>query len=242
MDSKGQIAGLRARIAELESEQAAMEGFAAMAAHELLTPVVMMDACAATVSERLNGNGHDESLRDLEALRRAASRSRLLVETMLHHARVHDLPLERGPVELGKLVGDCVALLGPELRRRETQIDSAPLPTVDADEPLLHAVYMNLLVNALKYGPRSGAVIHLDADSEPGAWRLAVESEGEPVPAEDRERIFQPYRRGSGERRARGSGLGLSICRDIVVRHGGEIGVAPGDGGGNRFFFTLPQK
>jgi signal transduction histidine kinase len=240
MDSQGQIAGLRARIAELESEQAAMEGFAAMAAHELLTPVVMMDACAATVSERLNGNGngngngHDESLRDLEALRRAASRSRLLVETLLHHARVHDLPLERGPVELGQLVGDCVALLGPELRRRETQIDSAPLPTVDADEPLLHAVYMNLLVNALKYGPRCGAVIHLDADSEPGAWRLAVESEGETVPAEDRERIFQPY--------ARGSGLGLSICREIVVRHGGEIGVAPGDGGGNRFFFTLPQK
>ena len=73
------------------------------------------------------------------------------------------------------------------------------------------------------------------------AWQLGVESEGEPIPDADRERIFQPYRRGTGERRARGSGLGLSICREIVERHGGELGVMPVEGG-NRFQFTLPAE
>jgi signal transduction histidine kinase len=73
------------------------------------------------------------------------------------------------------------------------------------------------------------------------AWELGIESEGEPVPAADRERIFKPYCRGNGERRARGSGLGLSICREIVERHGGEIGVVP-LAAGNRFQFTLPAE
>ena len=59
-------------------------------------------------------------------------------------------------------------------------------------------------------------------------------------PATDRERIFRPYERGPDERRARGGGLGLAICREIVERHGGEIGVAPTEDGDNRFAFTLP--
>ena len=76
---------------------------------------------------------------------------------------------------------------------------------------------------------------------EPGAWRLYVESEGEPIAPADRERIFEPYRRGRGERRVPGSGLGLTISRQIVERHGGVIGVAPGhDGTGNCFSLTLP--
>jgi signal transduction histidine kinase len=243
MDPDQDMDGLRARIAELEREKAALERFAAQAAHELLTPVVMMDACAATVGERLEGDDdHADSRGDLDALRRAAARSRLLVETLLHHARVNGRPLERRPVDSGLVVGDCLALLGPELRRRSTAVNAARLPTVEAEEPLLHAVFMNLLVNALKYGPRRDATISVGATPEPQMWRFAVESQGEPVASEDRERIFQPYRRGREERRTRGSGLGLSICRDIVRLHGGEIGVGPAEGGGNRFFFTLPQK
>ncbi|HEX2412747.1 MAG TPA: ATP-binding protein, partial [Solirubrobacteraceae bacterium] len=59
-------------------------------------------------------------------------------------------------------------------------------------------------------------------------------------PPEDRTRIFEPYQRVQGERRIRGAGLGLTICRRIVERHGGHIGVVPAAGGGNRFYFTLP--
>jgi signal transduction histidine kinase len=242
MDPLTEIANLRERVSRLEREKADVEGFAAMAAHELLTPVVMMDACAATVSDRLDADDrHAESRRDLDALRRGAARSRLLVETLLHHARVSDRPLRRVPVDTGALVADCLTLLAPDVRRRDAVIHAGPLPTVEAEEPLLGAVFMNLLVNALKYGPRCGASVAVGADPEPGRWRFAVASGGEAIPAADRERIFEAYRRGSGERRARGSGLGLFICREIVVRHGGTIGVAPSNGGGNRFFFTLPR-
>ena len=64
--------------------------------------------------------------------------------------------------------------------------------------------------------------------------------DGTPITDDERARIFEPFRRGRRERRARGAGLGLTICRRIVERHGGHIGVAAGAPGGNAFFFTLP--
>ena len=71
-------------------------------------------------------------------------------------------------------------------------------------------------------------------------WRLSVQSQGPMIPVQDRNRIFEPYNRGRGERRARGAGLGLTICRQIVERHGGQIGVTATAQGENRFSFTLP--
>ncbi len=239
MDSQAEIARLRTRVTELEHEKEAVERFAAMAAHELLTPVVLMDACAATVCDRLNGDRHAESREELHVLRRGAAQSRLLVETLLQHAAFKGHPLQRRPVTLRPLVCDCVAVLAPEIRRHGTTVEIGPLPRLAVEERLIGSVFMNLFTNALKYGPRAGGRIAVGAVRVARVWRIGVESEGEPIPPADRERIFEPYQRGNGERRARGSGLGLTICREIVERHGGELGVEPMDGG-NRFQFTLP--
>src|SRR5215207_149260 len=159
MDEHGEIVRLRERISDLEHEKAAVEGFAAVAAHELLTPVVLMDACAASVRDRLDERDA-ESLEELDTLRRGAARSRLLAETLLSHAASKDRPLQRRPVDVDALVRDCIALLASEIRRRKAQlVITRPLPLVDADESLIAAVFMNLLVNALKYGPRQGATV-----------------------------------------------------------------------------------
>lgn len=244
MESQAEIIRLRTRVTELEREKEAVERFAAVAAHELLTPVVMIDACAATVADQLDGDErHLESRHDLEVLRRGCMQSRLLVESLLHHAAGADRPLRIRLVALQELVGDCVALLEPEIRARRVSVEIGELPVVRGEPPLIAAVMNNLLVNALKYGPRGRATIRVGAERDGAAWRVHVESDGEPIPPEDRERIFRPRTRGRGERRARGCGLGLTICREIVERHGGQIGVTPAEGGrGNRFAFTLPVE
>ena len=240
MDEHGEISRLRDRISELEREKEAVEGFAAVAAHELLTPVVMMDACAATVCDRLNGELDADSRRDLDALRRGAARSRLLVETLLQHARVNARPMERTWVDAGRLVRECESVVAPELRARGAAIEVGPLPQVWAQEELLGAVFMNLLVNALKYGPRQGGTVRVRGGSTFAGWRFSVRSEGQPIPFADRRRIFEPYQRGRGERRVRGGGLGLSICREIVERHGGQLRLTASGNAGNVFTFTLP--
>src|SRR3954452_8621608 len=106
MDCQAEIDRLRARIAELESEKTEVEGFAAAAAHELLTPVVMIDACAATVSDRLGEEIHADTRHDLARLRRGCAQSRLLVDTLLRHAAFRYRPLQTREVERDGLVAE----------------------------------------------------------------------------------------------------------------------------------------
>ena len=231
---------LAARVEELERENAAIEAFAAVAAHELVEPLLIAETYAAMISERLDEEHHAEERRDLAALGRTASRTRLLLEALLQDARAAEQQLARRPVHLDAVVEGCLSVLRPEFEARDARLEVGALPVVRGNEPLLNGLFTNLLINALKYSPRRGAEILIDATREGRIWHLGVESEGPTIPPEDRQRIFDPYQRGRGERRARGTGLGLAICRRIVERHGGHIGVAPGVAGGNRFFFTLP--
>jgi signal transduction histidine kinase len=237
---EAEVAQLRSRVEALEREKANLEIFSAVAAHELLTPVVMIDACAAMVADRLDEALHPESHQDLDNMRRGAARTRLLVETLLHHARgPRRVPL-REPVPVDGVLRECVTLLRAEIRAREADVRVEPLPEVHAEEPLLGCLFGNLLANALRYGPRERGTVRVGGAAENGGWRFWVDSQGRPIPGEQREALFEPYRRGPGERRAHGAGLGLAICRYIVERHDGRIGVAPAPDGGNRFWFTLP--
>jgi signal transduction histidine kinase len=214
------------------------ETMLAAAAHELVEPLIAMDVYAASMSDRLNGRLDHASREELERLRVGVCRARLLAETLLHQGP--ERALTRAPVDVGEVVRDCVHLLECEIRLREAVVEVGELPIVDGDESLLRALFANLLRNALKYGPRRGGTIAVDATAAPGSWRFAVRSDGTPIPEADGERIFDAYERGPHERRTRGVGLGLTICRYVVERHGGTIDVTPVPGG-NRFHFTLPR-
>jgi chemotaxis family two-component system sensor kinase Cph1 len=231
---------LSARVEQLETEKAALEAFAGVAAHELVEPLVITEAYATMIAERLDETEHAESRRDLAALSRTVSRTRLLLEALLHDARATEHHLPSRHVDLQRLASECLELLAAEIRAREASVTVGELPVVSGNEALLSGLFTNLLMNALKYSPRAGAEIAVDALRAGDEWRVWVDSEGPTIPAEDRDRIFRPYERGTGERRARGAGLGLAICRRIVERHGGRLGVMPAPQGGNRFFFTLP--
>src|SRR5512132_4270238 len=112
------IERLRARIAELEREKAATEAFAAEAAHELLTPLVMIAAYATMAAEQLDDEFDADALRNLDALQRGAVRTRMLVETLLHAASSPGGPLRRSVVDLNTVLGDCLSLLAPEIHSR----------------------------------------------------------------------------------------------------------------------------
>jgi signal transduction histidine kinase len=236
-----EVERLSARVEELEREREQVEAFAAVAAHELVEPLVMTEAYASIISDRLSEPEHAASRADLEALGRAVARLRLLTESVLHEARSRTNHLNLSDIAVDSLVADCVVLLKPEIDARDARLQVDALPDAVADEALLGGVFTNLLVNALKYSPRRGAHIRVGGEATPAGPRYFVDSEGPTIAESDRDRIFDTFQRGRDERRAHGSGLGLSICRRIVTRHGGVIGVEPAPGGGNRFHFTVPS-
>lgn len=235
------LAELTARVRELELERDALRDFAAGAAHELVAPLVMIEAYSTMAPLNLDPAAHREARLDVEAIGRIAARARLLVEALLAEAVARDEPLSLRPVDLATVLADVEHTVAPELAAQDAVVESGELPTVPGEPALLRAVFMNLVVNALRYAPRGNVRLRVGAWRGPaGHWTVAVDSNGPTVSTTDRERIFEPYQRGQGERRTRGAGLGLAICRRIVERHGGEIGVAPRNDG-NRFWFTLPE-
>jgi light-regulated signal transduction histidine kinase (bacteriophytochrome) len=235
-----EIERLQSRVAELERDKAELEAFAAVAAHELVEPLIMTEAYAAMVCEQLDEDLFPQAREDLEAMQCGAARTRLLAETLLQDARSGGRHLKRRPVDLNTVVRGSLTLLQPEIRARGACIEIDELPEVLGDEALLGGVFTNLLINALKYSPRRETIIRVTVAAHGADWLFEVESGGRTIAPQDRLRIFEPFRRGPAERRARGAGLGLAICRRIVERHGGQIGVTAADGPGNRFFFTLP--
>ena len=223
-----------------ERERAAIELFVGTAAHELMEPLITAEMLARSIEEQLEDRADAATRSDLERLIRGVSRMRLLVGTLLLDARSPGRPLERRPVSLEVLVRDSIELLEVEIRARDARILAVDLPVVEGDAAMLAAVVNNLLINALRYGPRENGEVRIEARRERDDWQISVTSQGATLSMHDRARIFEPYRRGTQERRVAGAGLGLSVCRSFVERHGGVIGVAPAAAGGNRFHFTIP--
>jgi signal transduction histidine kinase len=234
---------LRHRVEELEAlvealsdQSRAMEGFAAAAAHQLSEPLIVAESGTIMIAEEL-GEGLDPDLRArLDAIGRGAARARQMVDALLMDARARG-GVELEPVRTESVVARVLDDLRPQMRERWVIAEIGTLPTVRAERRLLAVIYHNLITNALKYGP-SGGCIRLDAERHDGDWRLTVTSGGAPLAEHEIQRIFEPWRRIPGERRAPGSGLGLAIFARLVERLGGTVGVQPLPHG-NTFYFDL---
>jgi light-regulated signal transduction histidine kinase (bacteriophytochrome) len=237
---EAELVRLSARVEELERERAHFKELTAMAAHELLKPLVMNAAYAKLVSERAGHALDVGSRRDLDAIVRISSGVRLLVERLLADAYGGGRPLNREWVDLSAVVGDCLQMLEPEMATRSARLHIDPMPVIEGDAALLKGVFSNLLSNALKYGPTSGGDVHVSVERSEAGWTFAVQSAGPAISEQARERIFDAWERGEDEGRTTGAGLGLAVVRRIVERHGGHVGVTSPSESANTFFFTLP--
>jgi signal transduction histidine kinase len=231
---------LQARLAELERHNAQLDRFAATVAHELRAPLIAADGYLTLLEEDLGAALHGRAREDFDRVRRETRRIRMLTETLLEQARSRAESLSRRPVAVDRLVAEAVASLDAEIAAHGAEVSVGPLPTVSGDPRMLAIVIANLLSNALRYGLRDGGVIRLAGRHLGDRARIEVENDGATIDATERARIFEPFTRSRGERRADGLGLGLAICRMIVEQHGGAIGVEPLPRG-NRFWLTLPD-
>ena len=119
-----------------------------------------------------------------------------------------------------------------------TQIDARP--TLAMRPEALRHLLLNLLDNAVKYGPNEQTV-RVSLAQRDGEAVLSVADEGPGVPVREREQIWTPFVRGAAARAKGGSGIGLTIVRDVVEQHGGRCWVEPASpSGGARFVITLP--
>lgn len=221
-------------VSEARASEAAMRTFLADASHELRTPVAALQATA----ERLLRDQPARPARDaIEAqLARDSGRLGHLIDDLLNLARLdaRERP-HREPVDLGDLASAAVAATPTtDPVARVELLTNGPVPAMGDREALQSAV-RNLLANALAV---ADTVVVEVTQTEDGPT-ISVTDNGPGVPADQRERIFEPFVRLPRSPRG-GTGLGLAIVRRTIESHGGTITCDPSPSGGARFTLRLP--
>jgi two-component system sensor histidine kinase KdpD len=208
-------------------------------AHEFKTPLTSIKAAASSILDE--GPAVQKEL--VTIIEEESDRLDSLVTETIRMARIEagDLRLEKHPQVVADLISAALQKLRILLEDRDVRIEArSDLPQVIADGELVGLTIRQLITNALKYAnPESPIVI--GARAEDGFVKIQVKDSGPGIAAKDLSRIFEKYYRVEDSTgRIPGTGMGLTIARDIVKAHGGEIGVESVEGQGSEFFFTLP--
>ncbi len=226
---------LKMERAVAERERLASLGvLAAGVAHEVNTPIAGLSSYAQILlAETSPGDPRYPILKKME---RQTFRAAHLVNNLLEFAR----PRARAalPTDLNEVLANAAESVETSFGSRRLTISDAPAGSVEvlADPRELEQVFVNLLINARDASPEDG-VITCELSQQNGHARVAISDRGAGVPAEAGEKLFQPF---FTTKKSGGTGLGLAISRDIIRRYGGEMGLAPREGGGTVAWVTLP--
>jgi signal transduction histidine kinase len=172
-----------------------------------------------------------------------AQRLSQLVDNVLLFSRSTSVgvgAVQREPVPVGALVTDIVDTFRPQAASRGVAIALSVSDRVGScavDRQAVTRIVLNLLDNAVKYGPR-GQTVRVYVDRQAGRLRIAVDDEGPGIPADQRERIWEPFWRAPGSAEG-GTGLGLAIVRELAASHDGTAVCEGNAAGGSRFVVEI---
>ena len=235
--------------AELKQLDRLKDEFLANTSHELRTPLNGIIGIAESLIGGVTGTLSPATRDNLGLIVASGRRLASLVNDILDFStlRAHDLTLQQKPIGLRELV-DVVLALSEGLRGHKPLqlVNDMPLelPPVQADENRLQQIFHNLIGNAVKFTPKGQvAVTAALSEGEPEKKMvITVSDTGVGIPAEKLTRIFESFEQADGSvaRQYGGTGLGLTITKQLVELHGGSIWVKSTVGVGSQFHFTLP--
>lgn len=237
-DELGQMAKAFNSMADtIEEEDRLRRAFASDVAHELRTPLAII----RSQIEGMQDGVVEADVAALASLHEETLRLSRLVADLetLASAEAAGFALDPRPVRLDELVAESAReFAGPyEAQGVMLRTELSPVEAT-VDPTRIHQVLSNLLSNALKFTPAHGEV-RVEVVREDRQAVLRVVDDGPGIPADELPRIFDRFFRGMGAR-ARGSGIGLTVARELVHAHGGEIDVGSGVGQGSTFTVRLP--
>ncbi|MFL5560144.1 MAG: ATP-binding protein [Gemmatimonadaceae bacterium] len=236
-DEISRLAKVRDEAEVLRRADRLKDALLAAVSHDLRTPLTTIKG----IAHEIVGGANTERAEIIEA---EADRLSHLVDDLLEMSQ-----LDAGALPLDTALNTADDVIGAALQRTQVALQGRIVDVELPDGAILvgrfdfsHAlrVLTNLLENASKYSPALSAIV-IRAGRR-GDWlEFAVEDTGPGIPDDERERVFEPFRRGSiVPDGVRGAGLGLSIARRLAEVQGGSLRYEPREGGGSRFVFTVP--
>jgi two-component system sensor histidine kinase/response regulator len=226
---------------ELQAANRELEAFSDSVSHDLRAPLRTIDGLLRVVQEDFTSGLTPEALRHIDAVAGQAARMGELIEDLLRLSRLGREPLQKRSIDMRGLVQQVVGELHAAEAARSLDIRIGELPAAQADPSLLRQVWVNLVANALKFTRRrQRALIEIGGAARAGDKLYSIRDNGAGFDPRRAERLFGIFQRLHPAKDYEGTGVGLSIARRIIERHGGSIWAESEPDQGAAFHFTLP--
>jgi hypothetical protein len=165
-------------------------------------------------------------------------RMRMLINSLLEYSRVNKVkPFEW--INPAHIIKEILQGMKDQIVESGATIEFDNLPKIYGDSFLVGQLFQNLIGNALKFRNDKKPEIKISGQRKNDEYLFSVEDNGIGIKSEYADKIFVIFQRLNSREKYPGTGIGLSICKKIVERHGGRIWVEPGPGGGSVFYFTI---
>ena len=232
---------LAQKMEELARSNRDLEQFAYVASHDLQEPLRMVAMYTQLLAERYRGKLDEQADKYIHYAVDGALRMQTLVQDLLAFSRAGREGTKMTRVDCNLLLRQILKNLEAAIRDSGAEIQQETLPSVMGNSTQLQQVLQNLIGNAIKFRGSEPPKIRVNARQDGDKWLFEVCDNGIGIAAEHADRIFVIFQRLHTREEYPGNGIGLSICKKIIERHGGEIWVTSGKDGGSTFYFTLPM-
>jgi PAS domain S-box-containing protein len=233
---------LKRLLSELERSNKELEQFAYVASHDLQEPLRMVASYVQLLERKYKSNLDEKADKYIFFAVDGVKRMQKLIDGLLAYSRV-----SRGAqftaIDADGAMDQAVAGLSVSIRENQAAVTRDRLPRVKADETQLSQVFQNLIANAIKFRKRDVApAVHVSAIRTEREWVFSVRDNGIGIESQYYDKIFQIFQRLHGRDEYPGTGIGLSLCKRIIERHGGRMWLESEPGKGSTFFFTIPLR
>jgi signal transduction histidine kinase len=241
---------LESEIAEREKAQKALENsnreltdFVYVASHDLREPLRKISSFGQLLQRSLQGKLSDDDQENLNFMIDGSDRMTMMIDGLLTYSRVNTRDIQLETVDLNEVIEQLKGFeLAVLLEETNGVIEvPQPLPKVQADPVQMEQLLQNLVANGIKYRNEgvTPRVTIRTVKMPDNKVRIEIQDNGIGIAPEYREDIFKMFRRLHSRKEYDGCGIGLSVCKKIVNRHGGQIGVESEPGKGSIFWFTI---
>ncbi len=231
---------LEEKALELERSNADLQQFAYVASHDLQEPLRVMNGYLDLLADTVGVNVDAQSM--IQRIKRSTERMDVLIQDLLEYARVDSQPEPLRDTDLNEVLEYALGNLEVSIKEHEVVVEQTLLPTVKGDQSQLLQLFQNLISNAIKFRSDKPCVVTVRAEQRDSEWQLSVADNGIGIDESHVDRIFTIFERLNPLEHYPGSGIGLSVCKKIVERHGGRIWAESKRGQGTTLYFTLPAS
>ena len=234
-------ARLRAADEALERGNRYLQHFAQMAAHDLQSPLYAIAGCTQLLQEEGAGRLSGDAQKYMALVLDNTRRMQILIQDLLAYCRLDADGRPAEVVNLHKVFDEVLFALAKPIAEAGAEVSCGELPTLRVDRSQVGQLLLHLANNAIKFRQAAQPPrVQVWAEERDGEWVFAVQDNGIGIDPKFHEQVFDIFRRLHSYQTYPGSGLGLTVCRRIVERHGGRIWVESRTGEGSIFYFTLP--